>query len=415
MSDARRGTVSASPIGHAALPEGASRIWGIDLARFLAVIGMMATHVWSHQPDGSPTLIDGAVSGKAAALFALLAGVGISRTTRADSRAGRFGAARANVAGRGIALIVIGLTLGLAPGPVVVILVYYGAVFLAVVPLLRLSSPILLSLAGGLAGLWPPFSSFVRTHFEQPYDLGSASWLSFADPMEVVRGLFFTGMYPVPTWIVYVLVGIVVGRSLTAASDAGLRRVALRLCVVGAFLAAAATALSLAVAGPITAILVAIMDDRTMVETAYFGTAFGAPISGDALWLLSPAPHSGTLFDLAITTGWALIALGLTLAVGSVLPDRAKRLLEPLRATGAAPLTVYTAHVLAVSVVSLLAATMALTEMPWFLSSAALWGLHIAGALAIGAVLASLQRRGPLEALVTAAGRRAASPWRARR
>lgn len=105
------------------------RISGIDFARFIALIGMMAAHVWTSNPDGSPALIESAVSGKAAALFALLAGVGIVLSTRSDLAAGRAGAARLSLLGRGLALVIIGLTLGVSPSGIVVILVYYGVMF----------------------------------------------------------------------------------------------------------------------------------------------------------------------------------------------------------------------------------------------------------------------------------------------
>jgi hypothetical protein len=390
------------------------RIAGIDYARFVAVIGMMATHVWTVNADGTPALIEGIVSGKAAALFALLAGVGVSITTRTDLAAGRAGAARWNIFGRGLALILIGLTLGLSPSGVVVILVYYGVMFWVAIVLLRWSNRVLLIGAVALGLAWPFLSSWLRAGLEEPFELGSASWLSFADPVAFARGLFLTGTYPVPTWIVYVMVGMVAGRLILAAIDNGaLRRLGLWFAFVGTVLAGLAWGASALLAGPLGGLAALERQgpglDPELVRMVFYGTGLGAAPAGDLWWLASPAPHSGTTFDLAITTGVALAALGTCVALGTVLAPAAGRFLEPIRCAGSAPLTIYAAHVIAASVPVVLlqvAGGPAATEgVPWYLSSGQLWALHIAGAITIGAILMLLGRRGPLETFVSWAGR----------
>jgi hypothetical protein len=389
------------------------RVAGIDFARFLAVIGMMATHVWTANADGSPAVLAEILSGKAAALFALLAGVGIAITTRADLAEGRRGAARWNVFGRGLALVLIGLTLGLAPGPVVVILVYYGVMFWAAIPLLGLSNRALLIVAGVLGLAWPPISSWLRAGLEQPSDLGSASWLSFADPAAFLRGLFLTGTYPVPTWIVYATVGMVAGRLVLAAVDgAALRRLGLRFAAIGGALGAAAWGASEALAGPLGGLTALAHEgpglEPDLVRSVFYGTGLGAAPAGSPWWLVSPAPHTGTTFDLAITTGVALATLGCFLALGTVLAPTVARILEPVRRAGSAPLTIYTVHVLAASIPAVLRLVVggpALTDsVPWYWSSGALWAAHIAGAILIGAILMLLRRRGPLETFVAWSG-----------
>ena len=387
------------------------RISGIDFARFLALIGMMAAHAWVMDADGSPGLVSEIVSGKAAALFAVLAGAGIAFTTRSALAAGRAGAARWNLFGRGIALILIGLTLGLSPTGIVVILVYYGVMFWAAIPLLRWSNRALLIGAGVLAVVWPFLSFQLRTGLERSSDLGSASWLSLAEPLSFVRGLFLTGAYPVPTWIVYVMVGMVVGRlAMAAVDDGALRRLGLRLAGIGVVLAGAAWGVSALLAGPLGG-LAALVSERPelepgMMERAFYGTGMGAAGSSSLWFLASPAPHTGTTFDLAVTTGVALTVLGLCLALGTVLGRTARRVLDPARRAGSAPLTVYAAHVIAASVsMAIVLVTGDTAEIPWYFSSGPLWALHIAGALAIGTVLMLLGRRGPLETFVSWSGR----------
>jgi uncharacterized membrane protein len=107
------------------------RIVGLDLARFVAVVGMMAVHVWLYADlkTGEQLWFSGQFTGRASALFAVLAGVGVVLSTRTPLRRGRQMAARWMLVGRGVALIAIGLTLGLLQPPMLVILVSYGVMF----------------------------------------------------------------------------------------------------------------------------------------------------------------------------------------------------------------------------------------------------------------------------------------------
>ena len=355
------------------------------------------------------------VSGKAGALFAVLAGVGIVLTSRASLADGRVWAARGNLIGRGLALVAIGLTLGLISPLIAVILVYYGILFWGASLMVRWSNRTLLIGAGLLAVLWPFASSLLRAGIpdEAFGATGNPTWLSLQDPGELLRDLFLTGSYPVPTWIVYAMVGMVVGRLVLAATDAAsLRRLGLRLPMVGVPLAALAAGVSALLAGPFGALqtLEATSGlDPELVEELFYRTGGGTPVAGNLWWLASPAPHTGTFFDLAITVGIALAAIGLCLLLGTVVRGRVSTVLEPIRRAGSAPLTVYTAHVVAASVVVLVAIATETTggpgDIPWYISSGALWALHIAGAILIGLVLALLRRRGPLETFVSWVGR----------
>src|SRR6478672_13564809 len=60
------------------------RLRGIDAARGLALLGMMATHVlptFGSDAQLTPTWVGLVFSGRAAALFAVLAGVGLALST----------------------------------------------------------------------------------------------------------------------------------------------------------------------------------------------------------------------------------------------------------------------------------------------------------------------------------------------
>ena len=60
---------------------GGARLVGIDVARCMALLGMVATHVLPSDPDGRPPLGQWLAGGPASALFALLAGVSLALMT----------------------------------------------------------------------------------------------------------------------------------------------------------------------------------------------------------------------------------------------------------------------------------------------------------------------------------------------
>ncbi|WP_159606189.1 heparan-alpha-glucosaminide N-acetyltransferase domain-containing protein [Agromyces humi] len=395
------------------------RILGLDDARFLALAGMMATHVWAWSIDGSdpaPWLSE-IVAGKAAALFAVLAGVGIAMTTRTSMETGRLAAARLNLFGRGLAIVLVGLTLGLLEGSVLVILVYLGVTFWLVIPLLGRTVSNLLGVAIAVAIVWPIASSILRlavTDVDGMW-LGSASWADLADPAGLLIGLFVTGVYPVMTWLVYLLVGVAVGRVVIAAREQGaLRGLGLRMAVIGASVAASAALVSWVLAGPMGG-LAGLQEDYAgyaeagEVEAFFYASAYGTVIPGDVRWLESPAPHTGTLFDLAITTGIAVLVIGCCLVLRTAMPRAVSRVLAPVATAGAAPLTIYTLHVFAAGIVALAVGDRWLddptADVPWSISSPIMWVIHVLGALLVGAVLMLLRRRGPLESLVSLTGR----------
>ncbi|WP_445997162.1 heparan-alpha-glucosaminide N-acetyltransferase domain-containing protein [Okibacterium fritillariae] len=439
------------------------RLIGIDLARFLALAGMMAAHVWNTEfPDGDATLIHIFVQGRAAALFAVLAGIGIALSTRRyltgevptrDSAGGRasalfadpsnvasvraragtgFGAASRALLMRGFVIALIGLTLGLLDSGIAIILVYYGVTFWLAIPFLRLPVRALFGIAAVWALVWPVVSFGLRTAWGVESTFENPSWQSVTDP-DLVRDLFVTGVYPVLTWIVYVLVGMGVGRLITRAMDASgprdavardirpLMRVALRTLIAGAVLAVAGWGLSQLALGPLGGLDAIARGDmytpgvmgRIEAQSMAEGSGFGLVPLDSPWWLASSLVHSGATLDLALTTGTSLIAIAVCLMIGLVVRGAGAKLLAPVAAAGAAPLTVYCAHIVAKTVMDSSIPGdrfSAGEEYLWLVSSPQLWLMHVAGALAIGLVLTLLGRSGPLETLVRWLSRQAALP-----
>src|SRR5690606_19977643 len=118
-----------------------TRIVGIDLARCLALLGMITAHLVGSTgagPGGVNTWFQ-ITAGRSSALFAVLAGVSIVLVTRArPARSARDH--RLALVVRALAIAVIGLFLGVLPSGLAVILTYYGVLFLVAAPVLTWSA-----------------------------------------------------------------------------------------------------------------------------------------------------------------------------------------------------------------------------------------------------------------------------------
>jgi hypothetical protein len=232
----------------------------------------------------------------------------------------------------------------------------------------------------------------------------NVSWEDlFAAPGDLARTLLLDGYYPVLTWTAYLLLGLAVGR-LPLASAA----VAARVAVAGAALAAtglAVGALTVALAGGPAALGATTGETADAVRHRLAGSSFGTSPTTSWWWLGTAGRHSGTGPDLLHTGGTALLALGLLLLAGTLATRRAglRRLLAPLVAVGSMTLTLYTVHVVLLGAV---ADTPGLADVP----AGAQWVGHLAVALAVAVLVGAPGRRGPLEAVAAAAGRRAARP-----
>ena len=90
-------------------------------------------------------------SGRASALFAVLAGVGLALATGGPHpyRGRRMLATRIGLVARASLLALLGLTLGAVETPVAIILVYYALLFVCAVPFLSLGARALAPLAVG--------------------------------------------------------------------------------------------------------------------------------------------------------------------------------------------------------------------------------------------------------------------------
>ena len=285
------------------------RILGVDAARAIALVGMFATHILPlHDADDRPTLTGLLADGRSSALFAVLAGVGVALSTGGPRRPAD---AREHLAA-GVGLIVRGLLIGLLglwlidfEAPVAVILPYYGLLFVVAAFLLRLPASVLAAGAVLSCGLAPVLSHVLRSGL--PSGPGPQPELdALAQPGQLFVTLALTGYYPVLPWTTYLLAGMAVGRL-----DLRRVRVAAGLLIGGAVVAVAAALTSRWLLGP--------RGGATMLGAeALAKRNYGTTPTDSWWWLTIMAPHSGTPFDLAHTTGTALAVLGAMLLLARV-------------------------------------------------------------------------------------------------
>ena len=314
------------------------RIAGVDAARGIALLGMAAVHVLpTEDADGSPSLVEHLAGGRSAALFAVLAGVGVALALGRRPAWLRGGGA---LLLRALLIGALGLALGALETGVAVILAYYAVFFVLVLPWLRAGPRVLLGSAAGIALAVPFVSRVVRDHLPER-DRRSPELSDLQDPWQLGSELLLTGYYPAAAWVAYLLVGLALGRLALRR-----RRTALRIAGAGALLAVAATVVSALLLGPLGGYDrlsdVVTPDDGRTVEQAVDAGRFGNVPTDSAWWLATDAPHTTTPLDLVVTTGSALLVLGLVLTVSG----RPATLLAPLAAAGSMPLTLYSAHVL---------------------------------------------------------------------
>jgi uncharacterized membrane protein len=374
------------------------RLTGIDAARGIALIGMMSVHnINPENADGDRTLAWVLSDGKSAALFALLAGVGVAFASGGRRRVqGRLWLANsASLVVRAALIGTVGLLLGLVVPRdyAAVILPYYALLFVLAIPLLPLSIRSLLVIATVITVSLPIISHLVRSHLA-PSDTINLTFADlFGHPLHVLAELSLTGIYPALPWTAYLCVGLAVGRSLLTSrrtlliiTGAGLGLIAVAvtvswvlLDVVGGRADLAAVALRSMTPSQFRDLLLLGPDGTTPTDTWW--------------WLATMSPHSTTPLDLTYTIGVGLAVLGVCLLIGRTTTA----LLRPLAAAGSMTLTLYSLHVLMLS-------------SPFVPGGVSGFLIQTATAVAFALLWSRYHARGPLEDIVarlTGAARRA--------
>ena len=325
-----------------------SRIDGIDLARFLAIVGMMAAHLLVNdsfditQPSSlaNPGAWPAVFDGRSAALFGLLAGVSVAIVSRRPLSLGGTNVPmlRLNLFARGVVIAGIGILLEEIQYAIAVVLTVYGFVFIALALVVRQGPRRLLGMAA--------VSMLLGTGSVMLAELVPGSvW----EPNGVIIKVFVGGMYPLFIWVGYGLVGMAVMRM-------GLHEVSLqrRMAAIGASVALAAYCLGAVVSRTLEHVELPGLSDLATGESQPSATDLGVPEIAPPVtdWryvMLSAEAHSGGLLDVIGSLGVAVAVLGACLMI--CRSGRVLRLTRPLRDAGAMPLTIYILHILTAAVV----------------------------------------------------------------
>lgn len=417
-----------------------ARLVGVDIARGIAVLGMFVAHTasvdgfdWA-RPD---TWLDIA-NGRSSILFATLAGVSIAlisgRQVPLDGTA--LLQARMRILIRAVLIFALGGLLEFLGTPVAVILPMYALLFVLSLPFLRWKPWALFVLAGSLA-ITMPFAQLVLS-----------SLIAERAGAGVIVDLFVTGVYPGMIWIVFVIVGLAIGRL-----DLGAVRVRVWLLLVGLVLAVVGYGIGAAAdaAQPPTEFgssgswssgspsgspgssessgsssgseidieegvpadeldfdgLVCDRYDSTIscYPEGFFGEeggespgldepTFMEQVRSALTGLFTARAHSGTTVEVLASGGFALLVIALALLAST--PRVLRWILFPVAAVGSMALTAYSGHIVALAI---LAYTDPGSDVLLVFTLTALIACS-AWVLLIG--------RGPLERLLTRVSHRAA-------
>ena len=358
-----------------------SRVIGIDVARGVALAGMLAVHVFpTFDADGSASVATALASGRGAAVFATMAGVGLALVTR------RRRSVPALVV-RALLLLVLGLLLGyvtIAGGlDVYVILPYYAMMFLLAVPLLGFRPRVLaaISLTLAAAATVTIFST-VGEVADPSAGIDPTIGDVLRHPVGMLVLLLVGGAYPAVVWLAYITAGMAIGRL-----DLTSTRVAGWLFGGGALLSASAWLASSMLLFPLGGL--DHLRDNAPPGTEWSDARLIWEPWGDFdtyWWYAIRAPHSGAPLDMLHTLGFAVAVLGAALLV-TRLPI-AVRVLRPLADAGSMVLTLYCAHIVVL-------ATGLLDDHPY-----AQYLALLAGMVAFAVVWKRRFARGPLEELI---------------
>lgn len=314
---------------------GGGRIEGYDLARAAAIFGMVVVNFslvmtgaeWGREAPGGDTglaRIASLLEGRAAALFVVLAGIGLAlgaRRALASGDPAALLAARKTLWKRSAFLFVFGLAFSAVwPADILHFYGWYlglGALALAW-PGRRLF--------GAAAGLAAAFVVLLLVgDYEAGWDFETITYTDFWTPAGQMRHLFFNGFHPVVPWLAFLLLGIWLGRRDLA--DRAVRRRVFAVGVAVAALAETASALLL------RQFAAGLTGEDAEIAAAVLGTS---PMPPMPLYLLASAGTAVAVLALAVGVSASPFARR----------SAARPIHDALAAAGRLSLTVYVAHVL---------------------------------------------------------------------
>lgn len=191
-----------------------ARISGIDLARALAVIGMIIVNfkvVFGQQGSSWLKFIINIFDGKAAATFVVLAGVGLALMTNTALRnndSQKLKIIRIKIFKRALFLFILGLTYILVwPAD---ILHFYSIYMLIILLLSKRNEKVILILLIVFIFIYPLLISF--WNYKTGWNFDTLEYLDFWTFNGFFRNLFLNGFHPVIPWVSFMLFGFWFGK-----------------------------------------------------------------------------------------------------------------------------------------------------------------------------------------------------------
>lgn len=302
------------------------RVVGLDMARGLAILGMFTAHMWV-SVQGPVSSVMAWSHGRSAPLFALLAGASMGIMQQRLSR--RFAGSPAlsrrfygeKILVRAAFLILLAALLSLINTRILLILDNYGVWMVCALFWAGLSVPMQLGVIGLLLVVGIPLWHYLNLLF-LPSEIG------------VVLGL---NDYQMPTFLIYVLTGLILWRLGWAGVTLRARRLQKYGAVIG-----------LGTAGVIFGV-------GTAVDSLRLWRFSGVLFENDTLSIANPtpaqfwyqtliyiAPHTDSVAETVANTAWCVGLTSLLLLAGPTFNG----FFSPLAALGSMALTIYTLHII---------------------------------------------------------------------
>lgn len=341
-----------------------ARLEGLYLARFAALIGMVIVNfsivMGAENAHGESvfSLMTSALHGKAAALFVVLAGIGLGLSAKRGLTR-KFYVVHYK---RAAFLLVVGLLNMLVFDAD--ILHYYAFYFALGLMCLRWQSPILIMLIAGVMALF--IIMIVGLDYDAEWNWDNFSYAGFWTPIGFLRNLFFNGWHPVFPWVAFLLWGILLSRL-----DLSLKETKLLVFISHGCLFVIANSLSI------------------------YMTKIVSPIDAEAALLFTTQPIPPIPLYILVGGSCAGIVVSLCLWLSPVL--EAIGVLNIFTRIGRQSLTLYVAHIyLGMGTIQALGLLGGQDSRSAWLASA----LFCLAAIVYTYVWSKIFKRGPLEGLM---------------
>ena len=298
-----------------------SRIIGYDFARALAVLGMVIVNfkLVMHTSDAGPgwfIWLASLLEGRAAAMFVILVGIGLSllspRARHSEDKKQKR-QTQIQIFKRALFLLVFGLLY--SPIWTADILHFYGLYMAIAALLLYVPDRQLLLWAGGFVATFTVM--ILVFNYETGWDWDTLEYIDFWTPVGMLRHMFFNGFHPVFPWVAFVMLGMWLGRQDIL--DSQFQQHLIILCLVGLVIAEVGSAFLIAAS--------------TVSLDAENATGL---FSRD---MMPPMP-----FYVLSASSSAIIVI--VLCIRFTEQFKQARWLQPFISTGQLALSIYVAHVL---------------------------------------------------------------------